>query len=95
MNGDLIRDPVDDLCDAVARMHIRPADAALIYRALCDYRANNTHTHMALCAFRDLPTFGRASKARAHRPPAATDCDSKGASVESLTTHWGAVGGKQ
>ena len=48
MNGDLIRDPVDDLCDAVARMHIRPADAALIYRALCDYRASNTHTHIAL-----------------------------------------------
>jgi hypothetical protein len=31
MNGDLIRtDPVDDLCDAIARMQLRPADAALI-----------------------------------------------------------------
>jgi len=49
MNDDLIRtDPVDDLCDAIARVQLRPADAELIYRALFDYRANNTHTHLAL-----------------------------------------------
>jgi len=48
MNGDLKRDPFDDLCDAVGRMQVCPADAALIYRALCDCRANNTHTHIAL-----------------------------------------------
>ena len=48
MNGNLIRDPVDDLCDAIGRLQIRPADGALIYRALCDYRANNTHTHIKL-----------------------------------------------
>jgi len=47
MNRNLLRDPVDDLCDAIARLQFRPADAALIYRALGDYRANNTHTHMA------------------------------------------------
>jgi hypothetical protein len=48
MNRNLIRDPVDDLCDAISALQMRPADAALIYRALGDYRANNTHTHMAL-----------------------------------------------
>jgi hypothetical protein len=50
MNDDLIRrtDPVDDLCEAIARLQMRPADAALIYRALCDYRATNTHTHIEL-----------------------------------------------
>jgi hypothetical protein len=48
MNGDLNRDPFDDLCEAVGRIRVCPADAALIYRALCDYRANNTHTHIAL-----------------------------------------------
>jgi len=48
MNGDWIRDPVDDLCETIARIQFRPADAGLIYRALCDYRANNTHTHIAL-----------------------------------------------
>jgi hypothetical protein len=56
MNGDLIRDPVDDLCDAIGRMQIRPADAGLIYRALCEYRANNTHTHIALMR---VPGFAR------------------------------------
>jgi hypothetical protein len=35
------------LCDAVERLQLRPADAALIYYALCDYRAN-AHTHIAL-----------------------------------------------
>ena len=48
MNGNLDRNSVDDLCDAIARLQIRPADAALIYRALCDYRATNTHTHIEL-----------------------------------------------
>jgi hypothetical protein len=48
MNRNLIRDPVDDLCDTISALQMRPADAALIYRALCDYRANNTHTHIEL-----------------------------------------------
>lgn len=48
MNGNLNRNSVDDLCDAVTRLQLSPTDAALIYYALCEYRANNAHTHIAL-----------------------------------------------
>ena len=48
MNRNLNRNSVDDLCDAIARLQMRPADAALIRRAMLEYRANNTHTHIEL-----------------------------------------------
>jgi len=48
MNRNLDRNSVDDLCDAIARLQMRPADAALIRRAMLEYRANNTHTHIEL-----------------------------------------------
>jgi len=43
MNRNLNRNSIDDLCDAIARLQMRPADAALIR-----YRANDTQTHIEL-----------------------------------------------
>jgi hypothetical protein len=48
INRNLNRNSVDDLCDAIARLQMRPADAALIRRAMLEYRANSTHTHIEL-----------------------------------------------
>jgi len=48
MNRNLNRNSIDDLCDAIGRLQIRPADAALIRRAMNEYRANSTHTHIEL-----------------------------------------------
>jgi hypothetical protein len=47
-NRNLNRNSLDDLCDAIGRLQIRPADAALIRRAMNEYRANSTHTHIEL-----------------------------------------------
>jgi hypothetical protein len=48
MNRNLNRNSIDDLCDAIGRLQIRPADAVLIRRAMNEYRANSTHTHIEL-----------------------------------------------
>jgi len=48
MNRNLNRNSIDDLCDAIARLQMRPADAALIRRAMLEYRANDTQTHIEL-----------------------------------------------
>lgn len=98
MNRNLNRNSVDDLCDSVAQLQLKPADAALIYYALCDYRAKNAHTHIALMRVPGLARLWACLETTcaltaARDKPAS--CNPEGASAESLTTHRGPVGGKQ
>src|SRR5262245_66057094 len=59
MNRNLNRNSIDDLCDAIGRLQIRPADAALIRRAMNEYRANSTHTHSELMRVPGLARLGQ------------------------------------
>jgi hypothetical protein len=96
MNSNLNRNSVDDLCDSVAQLRLKPADAALIYYALCDYRAKNAHTHIALMRVPGLARLWACLETTCALAAARDNpmsCDPEAASVKQRTG--GVVGGKQ